>query len=87
MISIIFFGSIVWYFYPAQFAAGTCVESRDDNYIWYIANYHNGKYTALGWQGKYWGNPVDIEKGLIERKNKDFLTDLYYTIVCPDLVI
>jgi hypothetical protein len=69
-------------FLPHKFASGSCIADND-NYIWHINNYRLGKYYAMGWQGKAWGNEISSSKEVMQRKSLDGII-VYHEVVCPE---
>jgi hypothetical protein len=59
------------------------VEDYRDGYIWYVNNFSFGEYQLMGWQNGAWGNPVPMEKGVLERKGLDGI-QIYRQTICPE---
>lgn len=70
--------------FSSKFSSGDCIENVNDGYVWQINKYSFGKYTAMGWQGNGWGNSVDLEKNILERKSPTG-SNLYEKVACPQL--
>lgn len=74
---------LIYYKAPPKIEPGNCATSKDDGYIWYVANYSSREYTLLGWQTVGWGNPVKMEKDVLERNTLSDKTSLYFISECP----
>lgn len=67
-----------------KFKSGWCVKDNRDGYIWQVNDYQSGKYRVMGWLDGAWGNPVEMEKDIIERKNQGI--QVYNQTTCPEVV-
>jgi len=70
------------YFNTPDYKSGSCIEDYRDGYVWYVSDYGLFTYTLLGWQGDSWGNPVDLEKSIMERKTAEEIP-IYHLTSCP----
>lgn len=76
IISNLIFGNI--------FKSGQCIKDHRDGYIWHINRYTRGTYYLMGWQSNSWGNPVEMRKDILERKDLDDI-QIYNQTACPEL--
>src|SRR3989338_8920820 len=73
------------FLFKSEFKNGWCVKDNRDGYIWKINNFSFGKYRVMGWQDSVsaWGNAVNIEKDVLERKDINGI-QVYNQTACPE---
>ena len=69
--------------FRSKFKSGECIKDYRNGYIWQINNFSFGKYRIMGWQGTCWGNSVEVDKEILERKDINGIP-VYHKVVCPE---
>lgn len=84
---VVFIGILIAsnYLFGNKFKNGWCVKDNRDGYVWHINNYSFGKYQLMGWLGNSWGNPVEMRKDTLERKDYNTEIQIYNQTACPEL--
>lgn len=84
VIIMVGFGFTVGILIGHKFKNGWCVKDNRDGYVWQINDFRSDKYHVMGWQDNAWGNSVEIEKDVLERKVQGI--QVYNQTACPEFV-
>jgi hypothetical protein len=79
-LGLVFFASSL---FRSEFTSGLCIKNKNDGYIWQINQFSFGKYRVMGWENGAWGNAVEMEKSVLERKDSNGMK-IYNIVVCPE---
>ncbi len=83
LIVIIGIAIVLNFLFFSKFHSGECVKDNRDGYIWNINYFSFGKYRIMGWQGGAWGNAVEMDRDVLERKDIDGI-QIYNKTACPE---
>ena len=73
------------FLFQSKFKSGWCVKDNRNGYTWQINNFSFGKYRLMGWQDGAWGNAVEMNKSILERKDVDGIR-IYNRTTCPEYI-